>query len=122
MLESPRVHDLLVTRVAIRADIPPIKAHLAVRRVALGLTPDQYTPLVLEEARLAAQEAAQRTGQLITDIRRALTPQIRALSQAAQHAAEALHRLGLVDRDAGPARPRERPAWQSPYGPPTKRH
>ncbi|WP_329140997.1 hypothetical protein [Streptomyces sp. NBC_00670] len=121
MLESPRVHDLLVTRVAIRVGIPPIKAHLAVRRVALGLTPDQYTPLVLEEARLAAQEAAQRTGQLITDIRRVLMPQMRALSRTARHAAEALDQLGLVNQEGMPVRRQDRPAWQSPYGPPKRR-
>jgi hypothetical protein len=37
-------------------------------------------------------------------------------------AAEA-RRPRVIDQDGRPARPRaDRPAWQSPYGPPTRRH
>jgi hypothetical protein len=100
--------------------IPPIKAHFAVRRVALGMTPDRYTPLVHAEAQAAAREAAQRAGQVWADSMRAMQPQFHAMAEAAKQAAAALRAFGLVDQTGRPART-DRPAWVSPYGPPARR-
>ncbi|WP_060880607.1 hypothetical protein [Streptomyces scabiei] len=35
---------------------------------------------------------------------------------------EALKQAGLLDEDGKPVQPADRPAWQSPYGPPSRRH
>lgn len=44
----------------------------------------------------------------------AVTEQFAQLQQALQHA-------GLLDADGRPTRTADRPAWQSPYGPPKRR-
>ena len=66
---------------------------------------------------------------------RALRPQIEAaartfaeLGQQLQAAArtfaelgQQLQAAGLIDADGNPTQPRDRPAWQTPYGPATRR-
>lgn len=121
MHENTRAQDILVQRLADRHGIPLIKAHFAVRRAVLGLTPDRYTPLVHAEAQAAAREAAQRAGQLLADFMRAIEPQLRAMGEAAKRAAQAFRDAGLIDEEGKPTARKDRPAWQTPYGPAQRR-
>ncbi|MFC8676733.1 hypothetical protein ACFUEN_29110 [Streptomyces griseorubiginosus] len=115
------VHDILVRRLADNHNLPLITAHFAVRRVALGLTPDQYTPLVTAEAGALAREAVQQAHQLIAEFMRVLAPRLRAMSEAAMQVAASLRTAGLTDEDAKPRTGKARPAWQTPYGPAPRR-
>lgn len=120
--EPGRLHNILVLRLANKHDVPLLRAHLAVRRVALGLTPDRYTPLVHAELHALAQETVQRASQLVTEFMRVMTPRLRAMCEAVGQAAAALRSAGLITEDGHPARAHaSRPAWMSPYGPPSRR-
>ncbi|MFD5231001.1 hypothetical protein ACFWJ5_21175 [Streptomyces qaidamensis] len=50
----------------------------------------------------------------------AVVPAVRALVAEFARLAEQLREAGVVDDQGRPA-PRDRPAWQSPYGPPPRR-
>ncbi|MEV7991578.1 hypothetical protein AB0O67_06590 [Streptomyces sp. NPDC086077] len=50
----------------------------------------------------------------------AVAPAVRALAEQFAQLAEHLREAGVVDDQGRPAR-RDRPAWQSPYGPPPRR-
>lgn len=50
---------------------------------------------------------------------RQLSPVIKALAKTFEAYAQALQQAGLADEDGKPVRQSDRPAWQSPYGPPT---
>ncbi|MFE2912846.1 hypothetical protein [Kitasatospora indigofera] len=52
----------------------------------------------------------------------ALAPVARALVAQFAELQSALQDAGLLDADGKPTRRPDRPAWQSPYGPPTRRH
>jgi hypothetical protein len=47
----------------------------------------------------------------------AVKPAVEAAGRAIAEAAQAIQQAGLTDTDGRPARRRDRPAWQSPYGP-----
>ncbi|WP_060905373.1 hypothetical protein [Streptomyces scabiei] len=51
----------------------------------------------------------------------AVRPRIEELGRALAAASQAVRDAGLVDADGKPARRPDRPAWQSPYGPPRRR-
>lgn len=51
----------------------------------------------------------------------ALVPQVRAAAETFAELGRQLKAAGLLDEDGNPVRP-DRPAWQSPYGPPKRRH
>ncbi|MFI8191412.1 hypothetical protein ACIF8T_21755 [Streptomyces sp. NPDC085946] len=50
----------------------------------------------------------------------AVKPAVEAAGRAIAEAAQAIQQAGLVNADGRPARRRDRPAWQSPYGPPRR--
>ncbi|MER7815633.1 hypothetical protein [Streptomyces sp. NPDC096153] len=52
----------------------------------------------------------------------AVLPAVRAAAEQAAQVFAALQAAGLVDEDGKPTRPADRPAWQTPYGPPQKGH
>ncbi|WP_442803457.1 PDC sensor domain-containing protein [Streptomyces pseudogriseolus] len=53
---------------------------------------------------------------------RALRPQIQEAARAFQEIGQQLRAAGLIDADGNPTARPDRPAWQSPYGPPRRRH
>ncbi|MGW2495865.1 hypothetical protein ACWCV2_15375 [Streptomyces pseudogriseolus] len=52
----------------------------------------------------------------------ALRPQIEAAARAFADLGQQLRAAGLIDADGNPTARPDRPAWQSPYGPPRRRH
>jgi hypothetical protein len=52
---------------------------------------------------------------------RALRPQIEAAARTFAELGQQLQAAGLIDADGNPTQPRDRPAWQTPYGPATRR-
>ncbi|MGX1513978.1 hypothetical protein [Streptomyces collinus] len=120
--EHGRVHDALVLRLINKHGMRPVRAHFAVRRVALDLTPNRDTPLVHAEIQELVRESIEHAGQFMTDFMRIVAPRLKAMSEAMAQAAAALRSAGLIAEDGSPARPDpSRPAWMSPYGPPARR-
>ncbi|MFB7617811.1 hypothetical protein [Kitasatospora sp. NPDC056181] len=81
-------------------------------------------PLTAEQREQALQQLAEHVAawqQMAT----ALMPALQAAAEQLAHAFAELQRTlqaaGLLDADGRPVRPVDRPAWQSPYGPPTRR-
>ncbi|MFB7671660.1 hypothetical protein ACFC26_09605 [Kitasatospora purpeofusca] len=82
-------------------------------------------PAITAEQREAALEQCVRAVAHFQDIARAVMPAVLAaaeqLSTALSQAVRQLQDAGLLDADGKPTRPTDRPAWQTPYGPPTRR-
>ncbi|MEI5522509.1 hypothetical protein WB388_18060 [Streptomyces brasiliscabiei] len=57
----------------------------------------------------------------IRKIAEAVAPAVIAAVTELNKAMQALREAGLLDDDYKPIRPADRPAWQSPYGPPPRR-
>ncbi|CAL9502616.1 hypothetical protein [Streptomyces sp. enrichment culture] len=53
---------------------------------------------------------------------RALWPQLEAAARAFAEIGRQLQDAGLIDADGKPTTRPDRPAWQTPYGPPQRRH
>jgi hypothetical protein len=76
------------------------------------------------EIAAAPDALAERLAEVQTTLRRfveALAPVARAYGEQLAQLGAALQRAGLLDEHAKPVRRRDRPAWQSPYGPPQRR-
>ncbi|MEV2249376.1 hypothetical protein AB0I94_02265 [Streptomyces sp. NPDC050147] len=58
----------------------------------------------------------------MTDLMHAYAEAIRPVMEELGRAFQTMREAGLVEDDGKPARRPDRPAWQSPYGPPTRRH
>nr|BEK68825.1 hypothetical protein KPHV_60520 [Kitasatospora purpeofusca] len=84
---------------------------------ASAITDEQRAALLDQYARLVAT---------IQEITQAVMPAVLAaaeqLGTALTQAARQLQDAGLLDADGKPTRPADRPAWQTPYGPPARRH
>jgi hypothetical protein len=52
----------------------------------------------------------------------ACVPMVQAFAQQFTQVTKALQEAGYLDEAGKPAERPDRPAWQSPYGPPTRRH
>lgn len=77
-----------------------------------------------EHARLAAVEASAVIAEVSAQFRAAFEPMIRRVADQMRQIKEAFQHLpeAVGCGDCGkPARRRDRPAWQSPYGPPRRR-
>lgn len=78
-----------------------------------------------EHVRRVQLERARRAREILDALARALNESVKpAVEQAGRDIArsfDALKQAGLVDADCKPVRPRDRPAWQSPYGPARQR-
>lgn len=108
--------DVLTRRLIDRHDLTPEEARDAVLAVDRG-EGGVHAELVAAEARAIAAEMTAR-------IRIALQPMAEAAINTLKQLSESLAQLrqaGLCDNDGKPARRRDRPAWQTPYGPPRRR-
>ncbi|MER6778482.1 MULTISPECIES: hypothetical protein [unclassified Streptomyces] len=102
--------NLLAQRLVTRHGIDPLEAHTAVTRLHLGM-PTEHEQLIREEAAAVVAEFRQALIEAFAPVNAAM----KALVEAVAHAMAQLHQA------TNPVlRPRSRPAWQSPYGPPRK--
>lgn len=69
----------------------------------------------------ALQARVREAHQAIRDFVEAMRPAIEEAGRWVAQAAEALRQAGVIDEDGKPVRRSDRPAWQSPYGPPNRR-
>ncbi|MGW2170379.1 hypothetical protein ACWC1C_07585 [Streptomyces sp. NPDC001705] len=111
---------LLVRRLVDNHDLREDQAAAAVHAAEHG-EEHEHLELVSAEARAAVAERAQELGRVVTDFMRALRPMAEAAAATLRQFAEALRTAGFTTPDNKPARRRDRPAWQSPYGPPPRR-
>ena len=72
---------------------------------------------VFRIAHAVAQFKADATAVLNT-----IWPAVQAMAERFKAIHQHLQDAGLIDQDGHPVKPVDRPAWQSPYGPPTRRH
>ncbi|MGW4695180.1 hypothetical protein ACWEO1_22690 [Kitasatospora cineracea] len=83
-------------------------------------------PVLTDEQRDAVLRTIAELGAVAQAIATAFVQAVIPAVQAAAQQLAALHRqmqdAGLLDADGKPVRAADRPAWQSPYGPPTRRH
>lgn len=78
-------------------------------------------PLPDDEEREQLLRAAADLGAAVHEIVVTVYPVFQAVIEQAARTFAALQNAGLLDADGKPARRTDRPAWQSPYGPPTRR-
>ncbi|EDY43946.1 hypothetical protein [Streptomyces sp. SPB074] len=98
---------MTITRVE---DLPPDERE---RPHGINLLPDE-PPRELS-VRLTEVSTA------IQDVTRAYASALRPALEEIARTIRALRDAGLIDQDGKPTQPRNRPAWQSPYGPPPRR-
>ncbi|MER5350616.1 hypothetical protein ABT093_09820 [Kitasatospora sp. NPDC002551] len=88
--------------------------------------PDLTAPTITDEQREAALEQCARLVAHIQEITKAAMPALLAateqLGTALGQVVRQLQDAGLLDANGKPTRPADRPAWQTPYGPPGRRH
>lgn len=88
------------------------------RRPFHGLT----NVVVIDELEIASVAAAIRElHTAVTEHMRAAARALRPFMEQIKHTHQALLDAGLIDDQGTPTRPPDRPAWQSRYGPPTRR-
>ncbi|MBT2427220.1 hypothetical protein J7F02_16465 [Streptomyces sp. ISL-112] len=76
------------------------------------------TPPTVDPERVRA--AAEQACAALRAWAEAVAPAVRAMAEEFARLAEHLREAGVVDDHGRPTR-RDRPAWQSPYGPPPRR-
>ncbi|MFF9279550.1 hypothetical protein [Streptomyces griseosporeus] len=111
-----RARAALVSRLVDRG-LEPAAAHAAVRAAENG-EPTEHAQLVAAEARAAVGETVQQLGEVMRAFARALHPIAEAAAAVMRQLDEALR---SASHTTGRGRHRDRPAWQSPYGPPARR-
>jgi acyl-CoA reductase-like NAD-dependent aldehyde dehydrogenase len=82
------------------------------------VTEQQPTPPTVDPEQVRA--AVEQVRAALRAWAEAVAPSVRALVAEFARLAEHLREAGVVDDQGRPAR-RDRPAWQSPYGPPPRR-
>ncbi|MEU2780566.1 hypothetical protein [Streptomyces sp. NPDC007110] len=111
--------EAVVRRLVDDHGLTPDTAASAVHAVETG-QPTEHQHLVTAAARAVAAELAQRLGQIFAAFTRALEPMARAAAAVMRQLDEALcaagHRASSSRRGH-----RDRKAWESPYGPPSRR-
>lgn len=95
------------------------EAAAAIRAAENG-QPTTHLELLSAEARAAAAEAVQQTSEIMRAFARAMQPIAQAAAATLRQLDEALRAAGYTP-GGKPGRRRDRPAWQSPYGPPPRR-
>ncbi|MEV6124401.1 hypothetical protein AB0M23_28490 [Streptomyces sp. NPDC052077] len=100
--------------------LTPSEAAAAVRTAETG-EPAEHLELALAEAHAAAAEARQHILRAAATLLRALQPAVQAAAAALRQLADATRTTGPDGTGGGPGRRRDRPAWQSPYGPAPRR-
>ncbi|MGN7139045.1 hypothetical protein [Streptomyces pseudogriseolus] len=111
--------DAVVRRLVDDHGLTPDDALASVHAVLTG-RPTEHQHLVTAAARAVAAELAQRIGQLFDAFTRALEPAARAAAATLRQLDEALRAAGHAASSRRGGR-RDRKAWQSPYGPPSRR-
>lgn len=76
------------------------------------------TNVVVYETPDCVREAQETLRTALRAYAEALRPVLEQIARSFQ----ALREAGAIDEDGKPARRPDRPAWQSPYGPPQRRH
>ncbi|MEV0443506.1 hypothetical protein AB0I84_13200 [Streptomyces spectabilis] len=82
------------------------------------------TNVVIFEKLDALRETADRIREMhdaVITFMHAYAKAARPLLEEAGRASQTMHDAGLAARDGKPVRRPDRPAWQSPYGPPARR-
>jgi hypothetical protein len=82
-----------------------------------GLTDEEREQLLRAAAQLAADVQVHMQALV-----QAFLPTVQAVAAQFAELQRHLQRVGLLDADGKPTRAINRPAWQSPYGPPRTRH
>lgn len=112
----PNGRSILVERLVDRHGLTPEQAREAVWAVEYGQ--------VGEHAELAATEAQTAAGEMLASMRAAFRPMLERVAAQFKQIAEAFEQLRQTvacDDHSKPAPRRDRPAWQSPYGPARRR-
>lgn len=105
--------EILIRRLVDLHGLTRLTARHAVLATERGDSSER-ADLVRAEAHAVAAEMAQR-------IRVAFQPMIEALRQLGESIKQLQQQVPELAEAARPARPRDRPAWQSPYGPARRR-
>ncbi|MEH0657573.1 hypothetical protein QA860_07455 [Streptomyces stelliscabiei] len=79
------------------------------------------TPQPTDEQRETIARQAAELHAAIVQLAEHFIPVARAIVEAFNQLGRQLRDAGLLDEDGQPVKRTDRPAWQSPYGPPTKR-
>ena len=110
----PRINgrNVIVQRLIDRHGLNADEAHAALLAAERGQDSEQ--------ARLAAAEAQAALNEVAAQIRAAVQPMIQRVADQFRQIKEVLQQLPEVV-DYKPAPRRDRPAWQTPYGPPSRR-
>jgi hypothetical protein len=74
-----------------------------------------------EELQRTRAARARELHQVLLAAARTVQPAMEAAARAVREVTRMLQSAGLADKDGKPVRPQDRPAWQSPYGPPARR-
>ncbi|GGV68958.1 hypothetical protein GCM10010294_25230 [Streptomyces griseoloalbus] len=82
---------------------------------------EPLAPQLTEEQREQLLRNAAEVHAAIDRFARALIPQVQAAAKAFADLGRQLQDAGLIDADGKPTRT-DRPAWQTPYRPPQRRH
>ncbi|UUU21692.1 hypothetical protein [Streptomyces sp. DSM 40750] len=70
------------------------------------------------------EQLRQRSAELhaaLAKFAESFAPVARAITESFAQLGRQLRESGLIDEDGQPVKPADRPAWQSPYGPPQRR-
>jgi hypothetical protein len=79
------------------------------------------TPQFTDEQREQLLRSMASAHAAILQLAQACVPILRAAADQFVLHTEALKQAGLLDEEGKPVQLADRPAWQSPYGPPTRR-
>lgn len=128
----PGARDLLVQRLVDRHGLDQDAAYAAVARAQLGTTGGPHEQLVRDEAQVVLAEVHSAVAARAAAALRSITESLRSLGEAARAAIASTQgdfELSPRPDQRSPAEPppraagrRDRPAWQTPYGPPTHHH
>lgn len=116
---NPRPRSFLAQRLIDRHGIDPAAAEHATACLARG-EDAPHADLVRAEVHDLLTEMATSLNQAMRDLAEVLIPAFQALGETAKRAASRTQDDFQLMQGAGQAR--ERPAWQSTYGPPQKGH
>lgn len=121
---KPRVaaRVVLVRRLVDLHGLAVDEAHTAVRQAEHGQD-GPHADLVRAEAAAVIEQALAPIRQRIADAIEALIPAMRKVAEGFQAACTVINQAQYaLAPPPAPGRRPDRPAWQSPYGPPTRRH
>lgn len=110
----------LVSRLVEYHDLTAAAARRAVVAAEAGRH-TEHTGLVHAEARAVMARHAHEAGDAIAAFLQAMRPALQAMAEAARRAGDAFATADCAKACPVPTRSTDRPAWQSPYGPPSRR-